>query len=170
MGCGDCFSLSPWKEISSLAFRQWLWASFMHKALENQQHYLPCVRSLAPRGPGPYLTDFISTLSDPKGYFHPKQILCQANDTCQWKKKLILQPSVPLISEGGNRWSICECSGEKFIKKEKYGSSVKINAVERKNGLKGLCRYSTKREREMTIEFQWNTNIMRKWNHFVHAV
>lgn len=146
--------------------------SFFHAQSFRESATLPtlCKVTSSQRSRALFYLDFISTLSDPKGYFHPKQIPCQANDTCQWKKTLIFQPSVPLISEGGNHWSICECSGEKFIKREKYGSSVKINAVERKNGLKGLCRYSTKREREMIIEFQWNTNIMRKWNHFVHAV
>lgn len=48
---------------------------------------------------------------------------------------------------------ICECSGEKFIKNEKYGSSVKINAVERKNGLAETLKIFHK-GREMTIEFQ----------------
>lgn len=105
-----------------------------------------------------------------KKLFYQKHIQCPAKDTCQKKKKLIFSTICTIGSEGGNHWCICECCEETFIQKEKYGSSVKINAIERKNGLTEIL-YIFHKEGErnnnwISVKYKYD----EKWNHFVHEV
>ena len=123
-----------------------------------------------PKVPGFILLTLISILSAPKETFLSKAYSVPCQRYLSKKKKLIFSTICTIGSEGGNHWCICECCEETFIQKEKYGSSVKINAIERKNGLTEILyifhKEGERNDNWISVKYKYD----EKWNHFVHEV